>query len=360
MKFSNQTTRALALLTILTILFVTQTFPAHALLLQDRKPQFPARTGHVNDFAAVLDASTKQRIENRLRNLQQRAGIDFVIAIIKTAGDQDIFDYSQQLTDDWDVGSKNSKQKSLLLVIAADTGKFFTQSSRNVRGDLPDGLIGEMGRHMRLQFEAREYNDGLTSGIRAFVNEMAEQKGLSLAGIEQPPAAVAQSTPLETPAVTPAITPEVQKPQPAETPKPVFSDAAPPVVNDTPKPVVSDTAQPVATEAPKPAANDTPKPVTSDTVQPSVNDKPKPIAGAPTPAASETSKPVSNETGSPTALPIATPPSIESAAQLVTRPRVVATPSPQPPEITNPAPAATPAGSSRPGAGVRRTGRTTC
>ena len=90
MNFSNQTGRTLALSTILTILIVTQTFPAHALLLQDRKPQFPARTAHVNDFAAVLDASTKQRIENTLGNLQQRAGIEFVIAIIKTAGDQDV------------------------------------------------------------------------------------------------------------------------------------------------------------------------------------------------------------------------------------------------------------------------------
>src|SRR5438309_1971523 len=253
MNFSNQTSRALALVTILTILIVTQTFPAQAFQLQDRKPQFPARTGHVNDFAGVLDASTKQRIENTLGNLQQRAGIDFVIAIIKTAGDQDVFDYSQLLTDDWDVGSKNSKQKSLLLVIAADTGKFFTQSSRNVRGDLPDGLIGEMGRHMRLQFEAREYNDGLTSGIRAFVNEMAEQKGLSLAGIDQPPAEVAQSTPAETPAVTPAITPEVQKPQPAEiasqTPAatPEVPTATPEV--PTPKPDVVDAKTPPPSDA---------------------------------------------------------------------------------------------------------------
>ena len=342
MKFSNPTKCTLALRTILTILIVTQTFPAHALLLQNRKPQFPARTGYVNDFAAVLDASTKQRIENTLGNLQQRARIEFVIAIVKTAGDQDVFDYSLQLADDWDAGSKNSRHKSLLLVIAADTGKFFTQSSRNVRGDLPDGLIGEMGRRMRLQFEAREFNDGLTSGIRAFVNEMAEQKGLSLAGIDQPPAEVAQSTPAETPAVTPAITPEVQKPQPAETPKAVVSNVAPPVVNDAPKPVVSDTAQPVTTETPKPVVNDSPKPVVSDTAPPVVNDTPKPVADAPNAAASETPKPSSNETVSPTPLPVAVPASIESAAQLVSRPRMVATPSPQPPEITSQAPAATP------------------
>ena len=312
MNFSNQTSRALALLAILTILIVTQTFPAHALSLQDKKPQFPARTGHVNDFAAVLDASTKERIENTLRNLQERSGIEFVIAVIKTAGDQDVFDYSLQLADDWDVGSKTSKQKSLLLVIAADTGKFFTQPSKSVKGDIPDGLIGEMGRRMRLQFEAREYNDGVTIGIRTFVNELAEQKGLSLAGIEQPPAEVAQSTPVE----TPPVIPETQKTQPSETPKPVASDSAQPAAIDTPKPVADQTPTPVASE--------TPKPVASDTAQPAANETPKP-------ATSETPKPSESQTPLP----------IESTAQLASRPRVVATPTPQPPEITSQTPSAT-------------------
>ncbi|MEP6708228.1 MAG: TPM domain-containing protein, partial [Pyrinomonadaceae bacterium] len=289
MNFSNQTSRALALLTILTILIVSP-FPARAFQSQDRKPQFPARTAQVNDFAAVLDASTKQRTENTLQNVRDRTGIEFVVAIIKTAADQDVFDYSLQLADDWDVGSKTSKQKSLLLVIAADTGKFFTQASKNVKGDLPDGLIGEMGRRMRLQFEAREYNDGLTSGIRAFVNEMAEQKGLNLAGIEQPPAGIAPSTP-------------------AETPKPVVKDAAQPVVNDTPQTVANETPKPIARDTPNPAVNDIPKPV--------VNETPKPSE-------------------SPTPLPV------DSPAQLISRPRVVATPTPPQPEITSPATTASP------------------
>src|SRR5687768_4339121 len=185
MNYSKQMIRALGLVGLMTTLIVGQTFTGRSLPSQDRKPQFPSRAGHVNDFAGVLDPRTKQRVENTLLNLEQRSGVQMVVATIKSAGDQDIFDYSIQMAEDWNIGSSGSKQKSLLLVIAADTGRFFTHASKTVKGDLPDGLVGEMGRRMRLQFEAGEFNDGLSAGVRHFVTVLSERKGLSLVGIEQ-------------------------------------------------------------------------------------------------------------------------------------------------------------------------------
>src|SRR3989442_1314428 len=52
---------------------------------------------HVNDFGGVIDAATTQQLESALINLKQRTGIEFVIAIIKTAGDQDLYGYSIQV-----------------------------------------------------------------------------------------------------------------------------------------------------------------------------------------------------------------------------------------------------------------------
>ena len=43
----------------------------------------PPPRGHVNDFAGVLDDASRERLENILENLQQRTGIDFVIATVK-------------------------------------------------------------------------------------------------------------------------------------------------------------------------------------------------------------------------------------------------------------------------------------
>jgi len=330
MNYLNQKIRALALLGIMTTLIVGQTFPVRAVYSQDKKPQFPSRTGHVNDFAAVLDTATKQRIENTLLNLRQRTGLQFVIATIRSAGDQDIFDYSQQMADDWDVGASASKQKSLLLVIAADTGKFFTQPSKSVKGDIPDGLVGEMGRRMRLQFEAQEFNDGLAVGIRHFVNVLAERKGLSLVGIDQPPVEGAPEAPAENQPVGAETKPQ----QPAETPKSVASDTPQP--SESPTPASSESAAQLSSR-PRVVATPTPEPPETNIPAPTPTPQ-SPEANSPAP----TPTPPLPEVNSP--VPTPTPEPIQANSPALTpTPQPVETKVPQPSESGSTQPAESPA-----------------
>ena len=289
----------------MTALVVGQVFLLPTVFSREQKPRFPSQTGQVNDFAGVLDNATKQRIENTLLNLRQRAGFEFVVATVKSAGDQDIFDYSQQMAEDWDLGASASKRKSLLLVIAADTGKFFTHASKSVKGDLPDGLVGEMGRRMRLQFEAGEFNDGLSAGVRHLVEVLAERKGLSLAGIDQPPVEVATAPAID----NLARAAETKAPPPSE----VLS-AAPttPQALESPTPISSEGPAHLASR-PRIAASPTPQPE-APTSTPTPTEVNMPVA-APTPLE------VSDPTPSPTPLsevtspaPSPTPPVIEAPA----------------------------------------------
>jgi uncharacterized membrane protein YgcG len=79
--------------------------------------KLPAASGHVNDFAEVLDATTRARLEKVLDNLKQRTGIDFVIATVKSTGSEKLYDYSLRIARDWDVGVMTSPKKSVLLTI---------------------------------------------------------------------------------------------------------------------------------------------------------------------------------------------------------------------------------------------------
>ena len=92
--------------------------------------QLPSANGHVNDFAGVLDAQTKSRLESLLQNLKEKTKIDFYVAAVDTTGDRDIFDYSHQLSTEWNIGARNSGNKSLLLVISVASKTSFTQFSR--------------------------------------------------------------------------------------------------------------------------------------------------------------------------------------------------------------------------------------
>ena len=44
----------------------------------------PAPTGHVNDFAGVVNEQTRQRLENILINLKLKTGIEFDVATVQS------------------------------------------------------------------------------------------------------------------------------------------------------------------------------------------------------------------------------------------------------------------------------------
>src|SRR6185436_8802120 len=125
---------------------------------------------HVNDFAEAVDSSTALRLENVLTNLNDRTGINFVVVTIKTAGQEDLFSLSNSLANQWAIGSAASADKSVLLFISADTGKFFTLSSGGAERALPYGLVGSMGRRMRVLFDQRNFGGGLETGLKLFAD----------------------------------------------------------------------------------------------------------------------------------------------------------------------------------------------
>ena len=168
--------------------------------------RLPARSGYVNDFAGVVDESTKQRLEVVLENLKQRSGIEFGVATIQTTGARDIFDVSRDLANEWNIGARNGKKKSLLLVIAVNEKTAFTQFSRSVQPDLPEGILGEVSQIMRSSLASGRFGSGLSDGVTHFVASLARKAGFPVQDIDQVQMATALATePL--PAPTPAAEP---------------------------------------------------------------------------------------------------------------------------------------------------------
>jgi len=145
----------------------------------------PPQRGYVNDFAAVLDEVSRGRLENILENLKQRSGIELVIATVKSSGEKDLYEYSLNLSNEWSVGQE-ADGKKVLTLIATDTGRFFTQSSRGAQKNLQPGLIGYMGRRMRPEFDARSYKQGLFAGVEAFANIIGQDFNFTFAELDRP------------------------------------------------------------------------------------------------------------------------------------------------------------------------------
>lgn len=140
----------------------------------------PKPTGYVNDYAGVMDAATKERLETTLGNLDRQQRIQFSVVTVETTDGRDIFDYSMAVARGWGLGAKDATKPSLLLLVAIKDRKYFTQVSRHLEGDLPDGLTGQIQREQLVPaFKAGQYGEGLNATINEYITTVAQKNGFS-------------------------------------------------------------------------------------------------------------------------------------------------------------------------------------
>ena len=140
----------------------------------------------VVDYANVIEPDTKRRLETIYVNLKQRADIEFAVVTVRTTGDRDIFEYSLDIARGWGIGSKEGEKNGLLLVVAVDDRKYFTQVSDHLEGDLPDGLVGQIQRERLVpQLKRGNYSQGIYDTIQTYLATLAEKRGFSVEGIDQ-------------------------------------------------------------------------------------------------------------------------------------------------------------------------------
>jgi uncharacterized protein len=144
----------------------------------------PVPFNPIVDNAHVIDAETRTRLEQIYRDLKERGNIEYSVLTVDTTGDLDIFDFSLAVARGWGIGSKEGDKAGLLLVVAIQDRKYFTQVSRHIEGELPDGLVGQIQRERLVpQFRQQNYSKGILDTIEAYVATLGAKRGFSVEGI---------------------------------------------------------------------------------------------------------------------------------------------------------------------------------
>jgi len=149
----------------------------------------PPATGFVNDYAGVIDAGTKQQLETKLQNLKDTTNpsVEIAVAVVKTTNGRDISEYSLAVARGWKIGSQEDDNPSALLFIAIDDRKYFTQISKDLEDELPDGLVGSLQRQYLVpEFKKGNYGKGVSDTIDAYISTV-RNNGIAPATTPQRP-----------------------------------------------------------------------------------------------------------------------------------------------------------------------------
>ena len=272
---------------------------------------------HFNDLAGIVDTQTRTRLEGVLERLKEKSKIDLYVAVVDTTDGTQVSDYSQRLARRWDVGAKTSRGKSLLLVVSAASKTSFTQYTRGVQTDLPDGVLGEMNNRMSGPLSEGRFAEAVEVGIYAFVNAVAEKMGFNAADVDKRTLTADGSTQVNATATQPvyvsAIDSERIRPRvvgeaakvaepaatpPAETPTPAPSETPVATPSETPSATPSETPSATPSESPAATPAESPSPEAAPSESPKTEPntttettKPVTIDDLPAPRARNTEEP---------------------------------------------------------------------
>lgn len=143
-------------------------------LCKGQQSPLPAPADYVSDFAKVIDAATKRRLEARLDELKRSTGVEFAVVTVETTGGRDIFDYSLDVACGWGVGPAEGQPGGGVLLLAAVKDKRWRiQVSRSLEATLPDDAVKEIGDRMAAHFGQGDFGGGITAAVEDHAARLA-------------------------------------------------------------------------------------------------------------------------------------------------------------------------------------------
>src|SRR5208337_4266019 len=141
---------------------------------------FPALTGRVVDSAHILFPVTVADLERKLADLEQKSGIQLVVATVPTLNGEEIEPYANELFRAWKLGEAK-KNNGVLLLIAPKERKMRIEVGYGLEGTLTDAVSSVIiSNAIAPRFKTGDFNGGVTRGvddiITALTTDSAEWK----------------------------------------------------------------------------------------------------------------------------------------------------------------------------------------
>jgi uncharacterized protein len=126
---------------------------------------FPTLTGRIVDQANIIPADTRTAIEPKLVDLENKSGIQLVVATVSSLEGQEIEPYANQLFRTWKLGEK-VKNNGVLLLIAPNEHRVRIEVGYGLEGTLTDALSKVIiANAITPRFKTGDFAGGIARGV---------------------------------------------------------------------------------------------------------------------------------------------------------------------------------------------------
>ncbi|MBP2635790.1 MAG: hypothetical protein H6Q72_1697 [Firmicutes bacterium] len=147
---------------------------------QPQIPPAPTHSIYVQDYAGILDAETKNKINSLGSKLAAKTKAQIVVVTINSLEGATVENYALELLRQWGIGDKQLNN-GVLLLIAANDRQSRIEVGYGLEGTLNDAKTGAVqDNYMIPYFAANDYNKGVWNGYQALVSIAAKEYNLDI------------------------------------------------------------------------------------------------------------------------------------------------------------------------------------
>ncbi len=134
---------------------------------------YPPLTGRIVDQANIIPPSTRSAIETKLKDLEDKSGIQLVVASVDSLGGLDIETYANGLFRAWKLGEAK-KNNGVLFLIAPNERKMRIEVGYGLEGTLTDALSKIIiATAVAPRFKAGDYGAGVERGVEGIIEVLS-------------------------------------------------------------------------------------------------------------------------------------------------------------------------------------------
>ncbi len=134
---------------------------------------FPPLTGRVVDQAGIMNAQGRADLETKLKNLEDKSGIQLVVATVQSLEGGDIESYANQLFRFWKLGQAK-KNNGVLLLVAPAEHRVRIEVGYGLEGTLTDALSSVIIQSAIIpRFKTGDFSGGIERGVDGIVSVLS-------------------------------------------------------------------------------------------------------------------------------------------------------------------------------------------
>ncbi len=141
--------------------------------------------GHVNDFAGVLSAADRSKLEALCSQLDKQTGAQIAVVTLPSVKPDTVEQYAVKLFQQWGIGQKG-KDNGVLFLTAVKDREVRIEVGYGLEGALTDAVTKSvLERYVIPAFQQGDFSKGVGIGTAAIVSLVAKEYDVAVTGSEQ-------------------------------------------------------------------------------------------------------------------------------------------------------------------------------